>query len=210
VLDDGLLVVAVPRGEVFLRPAALADPALVEGVLARCTQRDLTWLRATLEAVRDMFAGLARIVDRAATTPVPAGGYEADPTLSAPDAVAGHARRLGIGADAAALHLQLLTLARPTDRNIRRWNGWTPARHKAAQAELVDAGAVDTDRRPRAGRTVFVPGAWETLDAPHLPLERHKLADHLATVSAKVVRSPFPRLLAPVPLHELFARAARE
>lgn len=210
VLDDGLLVVAVPRGEVFLRPAALADPALVEGVLARCTDRGLTWLRATLEAVRDMFEGLARIVDRAATTPVPAGGYEADPTLSAPDAVAGHARRLGIGADAAALHLQLLTLARPTDRNIRRWNGWTAARHKAAQAELVDAGAVDTDRRPRAGRTVFVPGAWETLDAPHLPLESHKLADHLATVSAKVVRGPFPRLLAPVPLHDLFARAARE
>lgn len=211
VADDGLLVVAVPSGDVFLRPAAPRDPELAAHVRDRRARLEPSWLRERLVRVLEMFDGLDRTAARAAMTPVPAGGYEADPSLSAPDTVAGHARRLGVGADAAALHLQLLALARPTDRNIRRWNGWTAARHKAAQAELLAAGAVESGRRPRAGRTLFVPGAaWEVLDAPHLPLERTKLAAYLAMAAGKSVYGPFPRLISPVPLHEQFARAAKE
>ncbi|MFG2873521.1 hypothetical protein ACGFYU_00565 [Streptomyces sp. NPDC048337] len=70
---------------------------------------------------------------------------------------------LGVGPDAGGLYLQLLAPARPTDRNVRRWNRWTPARHKAAQAGLSAAGAVETGRRARAGRTAFVPGPWTEL-----------------------------------------------
>ncbi|MFJ3306568.1 hypothetical protein ACIPSA_26285 [Streptomyces sp. NPDC086549] len=209
-VDDGLFVVAVPAGDVFLRPAALAAPERVERALALCDRLDLSRLRWSFDRTRALLTGLARTAARAVETPVPAGGYESNPALSAPDLVAETVRTLGVGTDAATLHLQLLALARPTDRNVRRWNGWTASRHKAAEAELVAAGAVETGRRARAGRTVFAPGEWQPLAAPHLPLEGRKLAAHQAWVAGRDARGPFTRLLSPVPLHELFALAVRE
>ncbi|MEU6669661.1 hypothetical protein [Streptomyces sp. NPDC046727] len=206
--DDGMFVVAVPSGDVFLRTAALADPERVARALDLCDRLDLPRLRREVTQTRALLDGLVRMADRAAGTPVPAGGYEANPALSVPDLVAEVARRLGVGADAAALHLQLGALARPTDRNVRRWNGWTAARHKAAQAELVAVGAVETGRRARAGRTAFARDTWETLDAPHLPVESGKLRTHGAVRAGKGLYGPFTRLLSPVPLHELFAQAA--
>lgn len=206
--DDGLFVVAVPGRDVFLRPAALADPQRVDRAVRLCGELGLP---GVLEAVRRIQAvcgeGLARMVARASSTPVPPGGYELNPALSAPQLVAEVAGALGVGADAAALHLQLLSLARPTDRNVRRWNGWTPARHKAAQAELLAAGAITTGRRARAGRTAFVPGEWAEFKAPHLPLETAKLPAHVVSADTSDFHGPFTRLLAPVPPHELFARA---
>ncbi|MBW5485047.1 hypothetical protein, partial [Streptomyces bambusae] len=205
--DDGLFVVAAPRGDVFVRPAALADPQRVERAMRLCTDLRLPELGRRLSDLRAELDGLARLAGRAATTPVSPGGYETNPALSAPDLVAEVARTLGTGADAAALYLQLLTLARPTDRCVRRWNDWTADRHKAAQAELLTAGAVVGGRRPRAGRTAYVPGEWTDLKAPHLPLEGAKTAAHLATVHGTSVHGPFVRLLAPLPPHEMFALA---
>ncbi|CAM5284024.1 hypothetical protein SAVIM338S_00190 [Streptomyces avidinii] len=208
--DDGLFVVAVPGGDVFLRPAALADPAAAERAERLCATLDLPGLLAAIRRIQ-MVGGAAadRMLARAADTPVPPGGYELNPALGVPELVAEAGAALGVGADAAALYLQLLALARPTDQNVRRWNGWTPARHKAAQAELVDAGAVETGRRARAGRTVFVPGPWTDLKAPHLPLETAKLAPHGARAGRSEPEMPFLRLLSPVPPHELFADAWR-
>ncbi|WP_405680484.1 hypothetical protein OG239_07955 [Streptomyces sp. NBC_00868] len=206
--DDGLFVVSVPGRDVFLRPAALADPERVERAVRLCAELGLLGL---LEAVRRIQAvrgeGLARMVDRVASTPVPPGGHELNPALSTPGLVAEVTGVLGVGADAAALYLQLLALTRPTDQNVRRWNGWTPARHKAAQAELVAVGAVQTGRRARAGRTAFVPGAWTEFKAPHLPVETAKLPAHLVSAGASEPQGPFTRFLSPVPPHELFARA---
>ncbi|WP_167739545.1 hypothetical protein [Streptomyces subrutilus] len=206
--DDGLFVVASPGRDVFLRPASLADPQRVERAVRLCGELGLP---RVLEAVRRIQAvcggGLARMVARAASTPVPPGGYELNPASSVPELVAEVAGALGVGADAAALHLQLLALARPTDRGVRRWNGWTPARHKAAQAELEAAGAIHTGKRARAGRTAFVPGAWAEFKAPHLPLEAAKLPDHGVSADSSEFQGPFVRLLSPVPVHELFARA---
>ncbi|GGT24651.1 MULTISPECIES: hypothetical protein [Streptomyces] len=207
VLDDGLFVVETGAGTVFVRTAALADPERVERAARLCTELRLDHLRGRLLEMRDELDGLARIAARAAAGPVPAGGCENDPALSAPDLVAEVARTLGTGADAAALYLQLLALARPTDAGVRRWNGWTAARHKAARAELVAAGAVVAGSRARAGRSVFVPGEWTDLKAPHLPLETAKTGPHLARVYGKDVHSPYLRLLAPLPPHELFAQA---
>ncbi|MGW2485887.1 hypothetical protein ACWCV9_01540 [Streptomyces sp. NPDC001606] len=207
-VDDGLFVVAVPTGDVFLRPAALTDPERVARALDLCDRAGLGSVRRSLEQTRAVLDGTARMAARAMATPVPVGGYEANPALSVPDLVASTAGRLGVSPDAAALHLQLHALARPTDRNVRLWNGWTAARHKAAQAELVAVGAVETGRRPRAGRTAFARDTWDVLDAPHLPVERGKLTSHLAVAVGKRLWGPFPRLLPPVPLHELFARAA--
>ncbi|MER5930867.1 hypothetical protein [Streptomyces sp. NPDC002054] len=205
--DDGLFVVSVPAGDVFLRPAALTDPACLDRAARLCDDLDLPALLEHVHRHRDLFAGLARLAERAAATPVPPGGYEVNPALSVPGLVTEAARTLGVSAEAAALHLQLLTLARPTDANVRRWNAWTPARHKAAQAELVAAGAVRTGRRARAGRTAFLPGPWTELKPPHLPLEAGKPATHLATVRDSTLTAPLLRLLAPAPVHELFAQA---
>ncbi|QES46705.1 hypothetical protein DEJ50_01385 [Streptomyces venezuelae] len=205
--DDGLFVVSVPAGDVFLRPAALSAPARLDRAAGLCTGLALPALLADVHRHRDLFAGLARLTERATATPVPPGGYETNPALSVPALVTEVARTLGVSTDAAALHLQLLALARPTDANVRRWNAWSPARHKAAQAELVAAGAVRTGRRARAGRTAFLPGPWTEPKPPHLPLEAHKPATHLATVQNTTLTTPLLRLLSPVPLHELFAEA---
>ncbi|MEU8433711.1 hypothetical protein AB0F18_12445 [Streptomyces sp. NPDC029216] len=209
-LDDGLFVVAVPSGDVFLRPSAFADPRRWERAERVAATVRKGYMLTVLRRHRDLFDGLARLAARAAATPVPEGGYEADPALSAPELVAEAAAALGTGTDAAALHLQLLALARPTDRAVRRWNGWTPARHKAAQAELLATGAVVSEKRARAGRTLFVPGEWTEAKAPHLPVETAKLEAHIASASGRDLHLPLLRLLAPVPPHELFARAWAE
>ncbi|MEV8092788.1 hypothetical protein [Kitasatospora sp. NPDC085879] len=207
--DDGLVL--VPRagyGSVFLRPARLADPAARRRLEDYCAEHGQDELLRRLRGVDLLLAGggLDRMAARAADTPVPAGRYEADPALSAAETVAEAAGALGTGPDAAALLLQLRVLARPTDRNVRRWNGWSPARHRAAQEELAAAGLVETGRRPRAGRTAFVPGPWTELKAPELPLETAKLAGHLAGREfRKEVEGPFLRLLPTRPLHEMFA-----
>ncbi|QGV76913.1 hypothetical protein [Streptomyces ficellus] len=200
--DDGCLVVAVPGGDTFLRPS---------GAASRRSDAPLQDEARRIEAVHAEDGGLARLVERAATTPVPAGAYEADPRHSVPELVADVSGALSVGPEAAALYLQLLTLARPTDRNVRRWNGWTAARHKKAQAELEGSGAIETGKRARAGRTAFIPGPWTELKAPHIPLETAKLDLYLATAgSGNSVTGPFTHLLPPRPLHELFALARAE
>ncbi|MEV3987343.1 hypothetical protein AB0J57_00375 [Streptomyces sp. NPDC049837] len=200
--DDGCLVVAVPGKDTFIRPSGLA------------TRRKDTPAEEAARRIEVLYGedgGLARMLRRAAHTPVPPGAYEANPRLSVPALVAEVSGVLSVGPDAAALYLQLLALARPTDQNVRRWNGWTAARHKKAQAELAAAGAIETGKRSRAGRTAFIPGPWTELKAPHLPLETAKLPLHLATTSdGTTVQGPFTRLLPPLPVPGLFAQAWAE
>ncbi|HEV2635390.1 MAG TPA: hypothetical protein VGX23_09615 [Actinocrinis sp.] len=97
-----------------------------------------------------------------------------DPTRSVPGLVSDAAGKLGLSPDAAALYLMLLALPDPTDRNQAAWTGWKPARLKAARAELAATDLVVEGARPRAGRTLFLPGGWHTLRAPHLPVETWK------------------------------------
>ncbi|MEU6036728.1 hypothetical protein ABZ801_15090 [Actinomadura sp. NPDC047616] len=211
--DDGLLVIDGLRDVQwpYLRPAGFADPAAMERITRLCADHGVPDLLRQVRQFKVMYDdGLARMVARAADTPVPPGGYEAHPLLSVPDLVDEVAEALRASRDAAALYLQLLALSRPTDRNVRTWNGWTAARHKAAQAELVEREAVVQDKRPRAGRTAFIPGGWTVLKAPHLPLETYKLDLHLAAVDfRKEVDAPVTRLMPPKPLHEMFADAWR-
>lgn len=98
-----------------------------------------------------------------------------DPSRSVPDLVAQTAAEHGIGEDAATVHLMLLAMPDPTDRNTARWTGWRPARLKAARAELAASGLVVEATRTRAGRTLFLPGGWTELRTPHLPVETWKL-----------------------------------
>lgn len=98
-----------------------------------------------------------------------------DPTRSVPELVTEAAKELGVGEDAAAVYLMLLAMPDPTDRNTARWTGWKPARIKAARAELARTGVVVEATRARAGRTLFLPGAWVDIRSPHAPLEAWKL-----------------------------------
>ncbi|WP_030848741.1 hypothetical protein [Streptomyces sp. NRRL F-4474] len=202
--DCGPLVVCAPGGAAFLRPARAHDAGVRDRI------RAITGLADAVDRAALLLAGggLERMMRRAGSGAVAVGAYEADPRQSCPELVARVAGALGTGADAAALYLQLATLAAPTDRNVRRWNGWSAKQHTAARAELLATGAVVEAKRARAGRTVFLPGEWTELKTPHLPLETVKLASHLASPLWRGdVLAPFTRLLPTAPLHEMFEQA---
>ncbi|GAA4078689.1 hypothetical protein GCM10022284_13270 [Streptomyces hundungensis] len=202
--DWGPLVVCAPGGESFLRPAAVADPEAWRRV------REVADLSGELDRVAPLLVGggLERMMRRSLSGAVPTGAYEADPRQSCPELVARVAQELAVGPDAAALHLQLATLAAPTDRDVRRWNGWSAARHAEVRRELLGTGAVVEARRARAGRTLFLPGDWTELKAPHLPLETVKLAAHaVRPLRGNGILAPFLRILPTAPLHEMFAQA---
>ncbi|MEV5956070.1 hypothetical protein AB0M11_20245 [Streptomyces sp. NPDC051987] len=178
---------------VLLRPGALSgadDPVfgLLEGLLG-------AGRTAGLRAVRTV---LGDDLARALTAEGPAG-YAQDPSVSVPELVAEAAETHGLGPDAAVLYLQVLALPDPTDRNCARWTGWKPARIKKARAELAATSLVVEAKRPRAGRTLFLPGGWRDLRAPALPSETWKEALYPV--------SDGDRTLPLVPVRELFARA---
>src|SRR6185503_16997028 len=115
----------------YLRPAGFAEPGAVEEFVRDLGAGDpaTEGLLREVRRVEVRYGGLVRTAARAADTPVPVGGYEANPLLSVPDLVDKAAGELGTDPDVAALYLQLLTLARPTNANVRRWNGWSASRH---------------------------------------------------------------------------------
>lgn len=98
-----------------------------------------------------------------------------DPGRSVPALVAQVAQEYGLGQDAAALYLVLLAMPDPTDKNVTRWTGWKAARFKTARAELAATDLVVEASRIRAGRSLFLPGAWLDLKAPRIPLEEWKV-----------------------------------
>lgn len=136
-----------------------------------------------------------------------APGWEQHPARSVPHLVEECAETHRLGEDAAALYLMLLALPDPSDRNVKEWTGWKPARFKAAVAELGGSGLVLNATRARAGRSLFVHGAWREYKAPRLPIEVPKIRllplaeERRSTANMAVVPS------GPVPV--LFDRAWR-
>ncbi|MEU5612207.1 hypothetical protein AB0H03_26345 [Streptomyces sparsogenes] len=213
-IDDGLTVVmdgAVDRRgyrsppRLYFRPAYHGDDERSRTLAAATSDSGgslddlplVEWLRGP---------ACARIVERIESAALPAGAYEANPAASAPEVVARVAGSLGVEEDPAALYLQLLALPAPTDRNVRAWNGWKADRHQKAAAVLVERGLVVEDKRPRAGRKVFLPGEWIHAKKPYQPMEAWK-AELIG-----VRRSYNGRLENPLPLPtrtlpELFAQA---
>ncbi|MEU9702423.1 hypothetical protein [Streptomyces sp. NPDC047981] len=132
-------------------------------------------------------------------------GWEQDPARSVPRLVEECARTYGLGQDAAALYLMLLALPDPSDRNVKAWTGWKSPRFKEAEAELGASGRVLRAVRPRAGRSLFLPGAWQERKPPRLPIEASKLGllplarEHRSTSHLAAVPS--------APLPALFTRA---
>jgi hypothetical protein len=212
--DDGLTVaVASHQRSMWLcfRPALLGE----QDPRSRCLRHwlaldQLDKARTLVDAI-DLLRGqgYTAMAERVGSTPVTPGAYEANPASSAPGTVRAVQQALGLGADAAALYLQLLTLLEPTDHNVHRWNGWTAARRRRAGAELAGAGLVLEATRPRAGRHLFLPGEWVPAAAPNRPLEAWKLPLYRIERdrAGAPPRGPLPRFLPLAPLHELFAAA---
>ncbi|MET7424870.1 hypothetical protein [Dactylosporangium sp. NPDC005555] len=181
---------------VMLRPARLAGPddPLLTALLTALdsSPRFVVAMRAILSGQLDAWVEAAASTDGA--------DEEHDPSRSAPGLVADVAERHGLSADAATLYLQLLALPDPTDRNAAAWTGWKPARLKKARAELAATDLVVEAKRPRAGRTLFLPGGWVAMSSPHLPFERWKLplfirdGDNVTGLGAVIPVAPAPAL----------------
>ena len=171
--------------------------------------RDVLVAVVELSGRRDVVRMLDRLADDRLTAlcavPTPEGvdpaAYHQDPVVSVPALVAEVATRLGLTEDAAVLYLQLLALPDPTDANVARWTGWKPARLRQARAALAGTDLVLTAKRARAGRSLFLPGGWLALSAPHLPLEMWKapMFEYTAGQAGAIV--PLE------PVADLFARA---
>jgi hypothetical protein len=210
--DTGLLVVYCDEDgtpNAAWRPAQARSAADIETVMRTHALFGDEDPSAEARAVAFLRSEAAQaLADRAANTPLPAGRYENDPRASAPDVVAGAAATLGVDADAAALYLQFLALPQPTQRNVQQWNDWKPAAYKKAASLLTERGLLVEGKRPRAGREHFLPGGWDELAAPDLPLETWKAPLYGLTraENGKLV-APFGQVLVQEPPHVLFARA---
>ncbi len=195
------LVAVLQRKDTYLqalfRPARLPVDDAVAWRFATAS-----YSAQALPAVRLLRSpGFAAMVARTKDTPVPKGRYEADPSVSAPALVAAVVAERKLSPTAATLYLQLLTLAEPTQRSVILWNDWKPPVYKQAAAELVARKLVVEGKRERAGREIFLPGAWEKGQGKALPMERWK--QPLYALDKGVLPRPVPLR----PLHELFAVA---
>jgi hypothetical protein len=199
VRDTGTLLVSLgPNGHlgVSFRPAQVTDYARepqFENVAKLMYSQD-----HALGAARFLSStGCNAILERIRGTPVPEGHWEANPQLSSPEAVKVAGRKLGLREDAATLYLQLLALPRPSNRNVQLWNGWGTGEVKAAGEALLSKKLVVEGKRERAGRELFLPGAWNKARAIE-PWKEGLYAD--AETSGNTI-------LPSVPIHVLFEHA---
>ncbi|WP_166824249.1 hypothetical protein [Thalassoroseus pseudoceratinae] len=149
--------------------------------------------------------GYSKICQRIKKTPVADGGYETNPMESAPKLVSEVAEHYKIDESAAALYLQVLSLPDPTTANLKLWNDWKTAELNKAVKELKAKELVLEAKRSRAGRSFFLPGGWEALKLPHLPIETWKLPLFgIERDSEGGLVMPLSRILPTKPVHQLF------
>ena len=125
--------------------------------------------------------------------------WDQDPRLSVPDLVATVGKTLKVGEAEATLYLQVLALHDPTNVRVKSWNQWSTKELKGAADSLVAAGHLVEAKRSRAGRGHFLPGGWESLKLPNLPIESWKLpmfgfenSDALRGGNARLIVCPRP------------------
>ncbi|WP_306370241.1 hypothetical protein [Nocardiopsis sp. CC223A] len=213
--DNGT-VVAVQSSyslHLYFRPARFDDGVHARTLRALLDSGEYPVYGHTQPRLVDLLRspGYTAIAERIAAGALPAGAREYDPAASVPELLAEAAGTLGLSDDAARLYLQLLAVLEPTDKKVRTLNGWTPARHRKVQAELLEHGLVMTAKRSRAGRTVFLPGAWTDIkQGPDLPFETWKAPLYGLSRSGGGALRPVPdRHLPTRPIPEIFAEAWR-
>ncbi len=200
--DDGALIVATYKRRLIagFRPGSLPSALKNAEKLAAAMYDDegggdpLEEIKIAQLIMSDAFAALGTHIGE---TEVPEGGFEANPLASAPKLVAKVAKAHGISSEAAALYLQTLALAEPTQKNVTTWNGWSAKQYTAAAAELVKKKLVVEGKRERAGRTIFIKGGYTKGDHQNLPTEEWKLPFYAG----------LDRNIPHEPTHQLFERA---
>src|SRR5690606_23909557 len=170
-----------PEVQLYFRPARLTDDSGWSRLVAAAAltfgwegdgSGQLQCAQAVSRLRTDAIQGL---IDLNQSDAIPDGAWDQDPRVSVPELVATVSKQLKVSEDAATLYLQTLALPDPTTSNIQMWNGWTAARLKKAADELVKQEHLVSAKRSRAGRTFFLPGGWEPLKQPNLPIETWKL-----------------------------------
>jgi hypothetical protein len=158
----------------------------------------------TLSAVSFLRSpGLAAMVARIAESPVPEGGWEANPDHGSKALVDDVMAKKKLSREAAIHYLQLLALQEPTLKAVITWNGWKTGVYKETCIELAKQKLVVEGKRERASREVFLPGGWEkSAKGKNLPSETWKRAFYLLPNG-----SPLSRILPLRPHHQLFEAA---
>ncbi len=181
--DNGLVVVATipPAIRMLFRSAQLTDDkafAKLSAAVNATFDYSEPGVHHNLAAQGVMLMrsdAMTRLASEIRSSTLPAGSWEQDPRLSVPEIVKACAKKLKVSESAAALYLQVLALYDPTAANVKRWNQWATKDYAAAASELVAAGHLVEAKRERAGRDIFLPGGWEPLKQPNLPIESWKL-----------------------------------
>ncbi|CAL9584837.1 hypothetical protein SUDANB121_05134 [Nocardiopsis dassonvillei] len=213
--DNGTVVAVVSDYSLHLwfRPARFGDEVEARALRALLQEGEHPSYRHSAVKVVDLLRspGFTAIAERIASGGLPAGSREYDPAASVPDLLTEAAGVHGLSEDAARLYLQLLAVLEPTDKKVRALNGWTLARHRRAQVELLERDLVMTAKRARAGRTVFLPGEWTDIkQGPDLPFETWKAPLYGLTRVGGGVSGPLSGRHLPVrPVPEIFTEAWR-
>ncbi len=185
--DDGLIAAAGLDSQnqllIAFRPAKLRDQSdldRLQGILAVDVADGSTVGNGVIPVVAAIkSSGFQKLAKAFLAQNTPDGQWPENPKHTAKGVVSAIAKKYELSDDAAVLYAELLALPDPTNAGIGKWNGWTPARLKAAAAELAGGKLVLEATRGRAGRSLFLPGEWAVLKPPWLPIETWKLA-HLA------------------------------
>lgn len=212
--DDGFIAVALipPDVSMVFRSAQLHEPGALDRLTAAASLT-FNWERSGEQAIH--FArnaiemrseAMTQLQELNRNNPVPDGSWDQNPLLSAPELVSSVAKKLKMEEPSACLYLQILALLDPTVAHLRAWNNWTPKQLKSAVQPLIENEHLVEAKRARAGRTMFLPGGWEALKTPNLPLETWKLK--LYDLTPERLELYRHRLIAPKNItSELFQRA---
>jgi hypothetical protein len=186
------------------------DYEVLSNILASTQDEEYHHDSNTMDNTRLMRSdGYKAIIERIKKGDAAEGTYDSNPLSSAPKLVAEVAKKKKLSEESAVYYLQLLTLCNPTAANVKKWNDWTTATINKAAKELIAAKLVLQAKRSRASRTHFIPGGWEALKTPHLPLESWKMPLYgLGRNEANdQLTMPLERIVPLQPIPDLFAAA---
>ena len=156
----------------------LKDLQALEGIIQQVHQAELHFggMMTPRFVISMRSEGMAGLVECNRKPPVGEGLWEQYPLHSVPTLVAEVTKVLKVDEMAAALYLQILALPDPTLANLKMWNGWSTKQIQSSSATLLEKELLVEAKRERAGREQFLPGGWEPLKAPNLPIETWKLS----------------------------------
>ena len=180
VTDTFVLATIPPIAFGYFYPSKLKtikDLQVLEGALQPASQTELHvgGLMTPRFVISMRSEGMTGLMECNRNPKIEDGLWEQNPFHSVPSLVAECSKQLKVDEMTAALYLQILSLPDPTLANLKLWNGWNTKQIQSSSATLVEKELLVEAKRERAGREFFLPGGWEPLKAPNLPIETWKL-----------------------------------